>query len=215
MRNQCIETTVPDGYTSIHHSPQRTREGRAPSVNPGITSIGRRPEHREWTNNADKPWYPALVHEDAIVNSFVTIDGGCYGPTKVGRSLVMAHVHVGHDCSVGDGCEIAPHAVLCGHVELGDNVKVGVGALILPGRTIGAGARIGSGAVITKHVGPGEVWFGNPARKQGEAADDRVWVDADYSFGDTPRPDSRPNPMPDEAPESVVARPLPPSFGRR
>lgn len=48
--------------------------------------------------------------------------------------------------------------------EVKDNAVIGMGALILPA-SIGEGAIIGAGSVLTKDVGAGETWYGNPAIK--------------------------------------------------
>lgn len=48
--------------------------------------------------------------------------------------------------------------------RIGNDVWIGQNALIKGGVTIGDGAVIGMGAVLTKDVGPYEVWAGNPAR---------------------------------------------------
>lgn len=45
-----------------------------------------------------------------------------------------------------------------------DDVWVGYGAIIKAGVTIHTGAVIGMGSVLTKEVGPYEIWAGNPAR---------------------------------------------------
>jgi UDP-2-acetamido-3-amino-2,3-dideoxy-glucuronate N-acetyltransferase len=42
--------------------------------------------------------------------------------------------------------------------------SLGSGAVVLGGVRIGAGAIVGAGAVVTKDVGPGDVFVGNPAR---------------------------------------------------
>jgi acetyltransferase-like isoleucine patch superfamily enzyme len=49
--------------------------------------------------------------------------------------------------------------------EVGKNVVIGSNSTILGGITIGDGAFIGAGSVVTKNVPPGEIWMGNPARK--------------------------------------------------
>ncbi|MEM0988184.1 MAG: chloramphenicol acetyltransferase [Pseudomonadota bacterium] len=48
--------------------------------------------------------------------------------------------------------------------EIGHDTWLGHGAIVLPGRKIGDGAVVGAGAVVTKDVGPFEIWAGNPAR---------------------------------------------------
>lgn len=49
-------------------------------------------------------------------------------------------------------------------VIIGDAVWVGYSSIILPGVTIGEGAVLAAGSVLTKNVGPYELWAGNPAR---------------------------------------------------
>ncbi len=49
-------------------------------------------------------------------------------------------------------------------INVGNDVWIGQGAFIKGGVTIGDGAVIGMGAILTKDVGPYEIWAGNPAR---------------------------------------------------
>lgn len=48
--------------------------------------------------------------------------------------------------------------------RIGNDVWIGSFSLIKGGITIGDGAVIGMGAVVTKDVGPYEIWAGNPAK---------------------------------------------------
>lgn len=56
------------------------------------------------------------------------------------------------------------HPATKGDVSIGNDVWIGDGVTILSGVTIGDGAVIGARSVVTKDVGPYEVWAGNPAR---------------------------------------------------
>jgi UDP-2-acetamido-3-amino-2,3-dideoxy-glucuronate N-acetyltransferase len=47
--------------------------------------------------------------------------------------------------------------------------SIGANSTVICGVEIGAGAMIGAGSVVTRDVPPGELWFGNPARKRGIA----------------------------------------------
>jgi acetyltransferase-like isoleucine patch superfamily enzyme len=63
--------------------------------------------------------------------------------------------------------EFAPHQEFPsskGSVEIGHDVWIGYRTLILSGVKIGNGAIIAAGSVITKEIGPYEIWGGNPAR---------------------------------------------------
>ncbi len=46
--------------------------------------------------------------------------------TMIGdNSLLMAYVHVAHDCIIGKNCVLANNANLAGHVEVGDFTILG------------------------------------------------------------------------------------------
>ena len=48
--------------------------------------------------------------------------------------------------------------------NIGNDVWIGENVMVKPGVSIGDGAVIGMGSVVTKDIGPYEVWAGNPAR---------------------------------------------------
>jgi len=50
---------------------------------------------------------------------------------------------------------------------VGNNVFIGAKSVILKGVTIEDGAIIGAGSIVLEdtHIGKGEVWAGNPAKK--------------------------------------------------
>lgn len=125
-----------------------------------LALIGDPPEARDHVG----PGIAPVIHPDARIEAFVTVDAGVQSATRFGRSFAMKGCHFGHDSVVGDGCEFAPHACIGGYVVVGDNVRVGMNATIRNRVKVGDGARIGMGAVVTKDVPAGEVWVGNPAR---------------------------------------------------
>ncbi|HOE65504.1 MAG TPA: acyltransferase [Candidatus Hydrogenedentes bacterium] len=49
-------------------------------------------------------------------------------------------------------------------VRVGRGASIGSGTTILCGVTIGERAMVGAGSVITRSIGPGQLWTGNPAR---------------------------------------------------
>ncbi len=56
-------------------------------------------------------------------------------------------------------------------IHIGNDVFVGSGCFIGPGVTIGDGAVIGPFSVVTRDVGPLEMWNGAPARRMGHRTD--------------------------------------------
>jgi len=133
-----------------------------PGIHPTAV-IGSDPEYRDFEPATERSFDPG-IHAEARINAFVTVDSGVEYPTWIGKSFLMAHVHVGHDAQIGNGCELAPGSRVGGFAVLEHRVKLGMNAVVLPKVTIGEGARIGAGAVVTKDVPPGETWVGVPAR---------------------------------------------------
>jgi acetyltransferase-like isoleucine patch superfamily enzyme len=60
--------------------------------------------------------------------------------------------------------EISGHPATKGDVVIGNDVWIGHGATIMSGVSIGHGAVVAAEAVVSKNIGPYEIWGGNPAR---------------------------------------------------
>jgi len=92
------------------------------------------------------------------IREFVSINrgtGGGGGVTRVGDdNLLMAYVHVAHDCQVGNSAIFANSASLAGHVEVGDHAILGGFSLVHQFSRIGAHSFSGMGSVINKDVPP-------------------------------------------------------------
>lgn len=75
--------------------------------------------------------------------------------TKVGsNSLIMATVHVAHDCIVGNHVIIANNVALAGHVEIDDFVIIGGMSPVHQFTKIGRHAMIAGGTLVRKDVPP-------------------------------------------------------------
>jgi UDP-N-acetylglucosamine acyltransferase len=90
------------------------------------------------------------------------------GLTRVGAGcLLMAVVHVAHDCEIGDGVVIANNVVMGGHVTIGANAVIGGAAAIHQFVRIGRGAMVGGVSGVEADVIPFGSVIGNRARLAG------------------------------------------------
>ncbi len=103
---------------------------------------------------------------ESVTLNLGTVQGG--GVTSVGNdNLLMAYVHLGHDCAVGNHCVIANYGGLAGHVTLEDYVFVGGQTGISQFLRIGAHAYVAGQSGIEKDVPPFSIALGSrpPALK--------------------------------------------------
>lgn len=92
-----------------------------------------------------------------------TENGG--GVTRVGSdNLLMAYVHVGHDCVIGDHCILANAVQLAGHIHIRDHANVGGATAVHHYVTIGEYSFVGGMSRIVQDVPPFMVVEGHPAR---------------------------------------------------
>ena len=90
------------------------------------------------------------------------------GVTRVGADcLLMAVVHVAHDCALGDGVIVANNVVMGGHVSIGDGAVIGGAAALHQFVRIGRGAMVGGVSGVEADVIPFGTVIGNRARLSG------------------------------------------------
>ena len=97
------------------------------------------------------------IGDNCIIRECVTINRGTADKHKtvVGKNcLLMAYVHVAHDCIVGDNCILANCVNLAGHAILGDYVIIEGVAGVQQFVEIGAHSFIASGSNVRKNVPP-------------------------------------------------------------
>jgi len=105
-----------------------------------------------------------VIEDDVCVGPLTTIDAGTLGPTVIRRGTkIDAHVHVGHNCEIGEGCIVAAQAGFAGSVTLGRGVLVGGQAGFADHVTVGDGARIAAKSGVIGDVAAGAVVAGYPA----------------------------------------------------
>ncbi|MEQ5837435.1 acyl-ACP--UDP-N-acetylglucosamine O-acyltransferase [Marinobacter sp. R17] len=75
------------------------------------------------------------------------------GETVIGsNNLLMAYVHVAHDCVVGDNTILANCATLAGHVSVGDWAILGGGTMVHQFCHIGAHSMSAGGSIVLKDI---------------------------------------------------------------
>lgn len=88
--------------------------------------------------------------------------------TAVGDDcLLLAYVHVAHNCILGNGVTMSNLAQLAGHVEVGDYATIGGQAGVHQFTRIGRYVMVGGASKLTKDVPPFFLIEGNPAQPYG------------------------------------------------
>lgn len=107
-----------------------------------------------------------VIHDDVEIGNCSTIDRGVSADTVIGKGTKMDnHVHIGHDCWIGEMCLFAAHVGIAGVVKVGNNVtlwgQVGVGSAL----EIGDGAVVMGQSGVTRSLEGGKTYFGTPAEE--------------------------------------------------
>ncbi len=112
----------------------------------------------------------AYIGDNTTLREFVTIHRGTgdEGITRIGKNcLLMAYVHIPHDCFVGDNVILSNTVQVAGHVEIDDNVIIGGVAAIHQFCKIGRNAMIAACNKIVQDVPPFVLTGREPARYMG------------------------------------------------
>lgn len=99
----------------------------------------------------------AVIGDNTTIRECVTVSRGTKDKytTIVGSNcLLMAYVHVAHDCIVGNNCILANSVQLAGHVEVGDHAVIGGTSAVHQFVKIGKHAMISGGSLVRKDVPP-------------------------------------------------------------
>jgi len=97
------------------------------------------------------------IGDNSIVREFVTVNKGtnALGKTTIGSNcLLMAYVHVAHDCTVGNNCILANGVTLAGHIMVDDFAIIGGLSAVHQFVHIGGHVMVSGGSLIRKDVPP-------------------------------------------------------------
>ena len=129
-------------------------------------------------------WQYSIILKGAKIGSNCNISAHCFieNDVRVGNNVtVKCGVQLWDGISVEDDAFIGPNVTFTNDkypkstpdkflkTIVRKGATIGANSTILSGITIGENAMIGAGSVVTKDVPAGELWFGNPAKRQGLA----------------------------------------------
>ena len=97
------------------------------------------------------------IGDNTTIREFATINRATNysGLTSIGKNcLIMAYVHVAHDCHISDNVILVNSVQLGGHVEIGEHAIIGGISAIHQFVKIGSYCMISGGSLVRKDVPP-------------------------------------------------------------
>ncbi|KAA3439466.1 MULTISPECIES: acyl-ACP--UDP-N-acetylglucosamine O-acyltransferase [Rufibacter] len=98
------------------------------------------------------------IGDNTIIRECVTLNRGTAldkNTTAIGSNcLIMAYVHVAHDCIIGNNVIVANGVQLAGHIVIHDHVFIGGTSAVHQFVSIGAHAMVSGGSLVRKDVPP-------------------------------------------------------------
>lgn len=97
------------------------------------------------------------IGNNVTIREYCTINRGTDAAqtTFIGDNcLIMAYVHVAHDCHIGRGCILANNVTLAGHITVSDYARLGGMVAVHQFVRIGKQTMIGGGSLVRKDVPP-------------------------------------------------------------
>ncbi len=130
-------------------------------------SIGEAPQDLKYNGEPTR----LRIGDRNTFREYCTINRGTvtgHGETVIGDdNLIMAYVHVAHDCVIGNNTVFSNGASLAGHVTIGDYAILGGFTLVHQFSEIGAHAFTGMGTALNRDLPPYTIASGNYARAIG------------------------------------------------
>ena len=130
-----------------------TKIGKGNRIFP-FASLGQPPQDMKYRGEPTR----LEIGDGNTIREAVTIHRGTVqagGVTRIGNhNLLMAYVHIAHDCQLGNYIVMANGASLAGHVEIGDHAIIGAFCGIHQFTRIGAYSSLGAYTVVNKDILP-------------------------------------------------------------
>lgn len=98
-----------------------------------------------------------FIGDNTVIREYVTISKGTNDKFKtiIGKNcLLMAYVHVAHDCIIGNHCILVNAVQVAGHVTIDDWAIIGGASALHQFVKVGAHVMISGGSLVRKDVPP-------------------------------------------------------------
>lgn len=128
------------------------RIGKNCKIFPGSVISGI-PQDRKFTGEKTT----AVIGDNTVIREYVTINRGTIDKhkTSIGKNcLILAYVHIAHDCRIGDNATLVNSVQLAGHIFIDDFATIGGATAIHQFVKIGAHAMVAGGSLVRKDVPP-------------------------------------------------------------
>jgi len=128
------------------------RLGKNVKVYPGA-SISSIPQDLKFAGEKTETY----IGDNTSIREFVTISRGTNDKLKtvIGKNcLLMAYVHVAHDCSIGNNCVLVNAVQVAGHVTIDDWAIIGGASAVHQFVKVGAHVMVSGGSLVRKDVPP-------------------------------------------------------------
>lgn len=99
----------------------------------------------------------AEIGDNTVIREYVTINRGTtdrYRTVIGANALIMAYVHIAHDCFIGDHCILVNNVQMAGHVEVDHWALIGGSSAIRQFVKVGEHAFVSGGSLVRKDVPP-------------------------------------------------------------
>jgi UDP-N-acetylglucosamine acyltransferase len=129
-----------------------TRMGNNCSVFPGAV-VGALPQDLKFEGESSS----LEIGNNVTIREYCTINRGTKASFKTAigdNSLLMAYVHVAHDCVIGHNSILANNVNLAGHIQVGHHVVIGGLVAVHQFVKIGDHVMVGGGSLVRKDVPP-------------------------------------------------------------
>lgn len=98
-----------------------------------------------------------FVGDNTVIREFVTISRGTADKHKTvigSNCLLMAYVHIAHDCTIGNNCIFANAVQVAGHVVIEDWAIIGGSSAVHQFVKVGAHVMVSGGSLVRKDIPP-------------------------------------------------------------